>query len=204
MEEGRIHSFNVQTEQREESFDSVQGLLHSFKISEDSGFIAGVNDEGIVVYDYLTNEYVTNISIDGKISSYDLFGSHLCITHKSEGQNYITVYDIYSDKFIYQRHHEKHIGHYSISTNLHYIAYHLCSGVNKSYVIVENLRDDTFSLFASMTSDKSKVEPILDFAASQNEIFVLYPDRICYINMIDENQNIDSKYTSGSYPIWKK
>lgn len=203
LEGGRIYSFNVQAEQFEESFDFVQGFLHSFKICEDSGFIAGVSDEGIVVYNCFTNEYVTNISINGDISSYDLFGTHLCITHNSEGRNYISVYDINNDKFIYQRHHQKQIGHYSISSNKHYIAYNLYTRYSNGYVIVENLRDDMFSLFASVTSDTSKVKPILDFTVIQNEIFVLYPDRTCYINMIDVSQNNDSIYNPGSFPIRK-
>lgn len=203
LEEGRIYSFNVQAEQCEESFNFVQDLLHSFKISEDNGFIAGVNDEGIVVYNYLTNEYVTNISIDGVIKSYDIFGSHLCITHNSDCRNYITVYDINNDKFIYQRHHKEKICHYSISPSEHYIAYELYARDGKGSVIVENLRDDMFSIFASLTINTSKVKPILDFAAFQNEIFVLYPDRSRYINMIDVSQNTDSIYAPGIFPMWK-
>ncbi len=148
----------------------------------------------------MTNEYVTNISIEGDISSYDLFGSHLCITHNRDDKNYITVYDIYDDKFIYQRHHKERIGHYSISPNQHYIAYHIYNGSSKDYVIVENMRNDTFSLFASIAKDKSKVKPILDFAVIHNEIFVLYPDRSSYINMIDISQNIDSIYAPGLFP----
>lgn len=210
LEEGLIYSFNIQTEQCDESFDFIQGLLRSFKISEDNGFIAGANDEGIVVYNYITNEYVTNISIDGHISSYDLFGAHLCIIYNRDDQNYITVYDIYNDKFIYQRHHKEKIGHYSMSPNQHYIAYVLYNGYSKSYVIVENLRDNTFNLFASMNSDTSNVYPILDFMASQDKIFVLYPDRTRYIkdrtrciNKIDVSQNIDIMYAPGSSPLRK-
>lgn len=202
LEEGRVYSYNVKAEQCDDSFDFIQGLLHSFKISEDIGFIAGVNDEELVVYNYLTNEYVTNISIEGNISSYDLFGSHLCITHNIGDQNYITVYDIYKDKFIYQRRHKERIGHYSISLNNQYIAYGLYNGY-KSSVIVENLKDNTFSIFASISKNTSKVKCILDFTASPNEIFVLYPDRNCYINMTDASQNIDSIYVPGLFPMWK-
>lgn len=201
LEDGHIYSFNVQSEQYEESFGFVQELLHSFKISEDSGFIAGINDEGIIVYNYLTNEYVTSISIDGDITSYDLFGSYLCFIHNNCGQNYITVYNINKDKFIYQRLHNEGIGYYSISTNQHYIAYRLNKWNSK--VIVENLNDDTFTLFASMSNDASNTKGILDFAAFQDEILVLYPDRSCYINMIDASQNIDSIYAPGLFPMRK-
>jgi len=203
LEEGHLHSFSVQAELSEKSFDFVQSLLHSFKISEDSGYIAGLNDEGIVVYNFFTNEYVTNISIEGKISSYDLFGTHLCIIHNSDGSNYISVYDIYNDKFIYQRHHEERIGHYSISTNLHYIAYALSSRRDKSYVIVDTLIDDTYSLFVAITNDTSKDKPILDFVATQNDICILYPDSTFYTNLIDESQNTRTLYPSGSCPLWK-
>ncbi|MDE6492208.1 MAG: hypothetical protein K2L37_03565, partial [Lactobacillus sp.] len=203
LEKGRIYSFNVQTEQCEESFDFVQGLLHSFKISEDSEFIAGLNDEGIVVYNCQTNEYVTNISIEGDISSCDLYGSYLCITHNKDDQNYITVYDIYNNKFIYQRHHKEKIGHYSIIPDQHYIAYGLYKSDGKGSVIVENLRDDMFGIFASLTGDTSNVKPILDFSALQNELVVLYPDKSYYINMIDVSQNIDFIYPPGIFPMWK-
>ena len=203
LEVGRVYSFNVKTEQYEECFDFVKGILHSFQISEDNRFIAGANDEGIVVYNYITDEYVTNISIDGHINSYDIFGAHLCIIYYRDDQNYITVYDIYNDKFIYQRCHKEKIGHYSMSPNQHYIAYVLYNGYSKSYVIVENLRDNTFNLFASMNSDTNNVSPILDFTASQDEIFVLYPDRTRYINKIDVSQNIDNMYAPGSFPLRK-
>lgn len=203
LEGGRVYSFNVKTEQYEECFDFVKGILHSFQISEDNRFIVGANDEGIVVYNYITNKYVTNISIDGHISSYDIFGALLCTIYNRDDQNYITVYDIYNDKFIYQRCHKEKIGHYSMSPNQHYIAYELYNGYSKSYVIIENLRDNTFKLFASMNSDTNNVNPILDFTASQDEIFVLYPDRTRYINKIDVSQNIDNMYAPGSFPLRK-